>query len=159
MATTLQVSQVLGQTIVETFPTADLPSASSASITHNQFNSSTTLNATSTPPASMKYCDTLTGTTHLDLTALADPLGTVDGTGLKVQSLLVNNLSTTDALVISDGAANEYALNAAADITVAIGGSVLMYFNDQLADISATAKTIDFTPAAGKSYEVSIVMG
>lgn len=139
----------------------DIESAGAESVSyHSAFNIADTLTASTTPPVTKKFSDELTATLNLDLAAYTDPeLGADDATGLKVQAIRVNNLSTTNILTISDGAANPYQLNGGADIVVPIGGWVEMYFNDQLADVAAGAKTIDFTPTAGQGYQVMIIMG
>lgn len=156
----VNVNIAMRQTIVSTWEAADLPSAGQQSMTHSQFDTSVNLHVSSDVPVTKKYADELTGNQSLDLTALADPeWGTIDGTGLKVQGILVNNLSASATLTISDGGANPYSLNATANLVVKPGASLQMYFADQLADIAAGAKAIDFAITAGQSYQVSIVMG
>ncbi len=156
----INVSYIGQLTIVSTRTEAELPSASGRSITHSLFNQSKTLNADSTPPATKKYANEITSTATLDLTALADPeIGTVDGTGLKVQAIQVNNLSTTNTVTIADGGANPYQLFAGQSLVVPAGACMQMFFNDKLADIAVAVKNILFTATAGQKYQVVIVMG
>ena len=161
MASTVDVTIQSGLTVVEEFPEADWPAAQDRVVTHDAYNSRRNLHAASTPPASQKYADTLTGPQTLDLQALADPVsGTLDGSGLKVQALLVNNLSTTDDLVIDDGAANPYSLNGGDPITLPPGASFgPLYFADGLADIDATHSEIDITAGAAETYEIMLILG
>jgi len=143
-------------TILETL---SLDSAAEAQVSHNSFNITKTLNASSTPAATKVYAEECTGTENLDLTALDGTTGAVDATGLKLQVLLVNNLSDSDDLEITDGTSDPYSLNDTDGIQVPPGASMLWYFADQLADVASGAKAIDFTPAAGESYQVLMVFG
>lgn len=160
MAVTLTANLAARLGLVRSLDATEVPSAGAHTTPHNEFDFTKALTASSTPPLSKSYLDMLTGDQNLDLTALADPeLGTVDGTGLKVQAILVKNISGSADLTISDAAANPYSLNSTADIVVEYGGSLLLFFNDQLADIAAGAKGIDFTITAGQSFELGILMG
>lgn len=144
-------------TFLESFTAAEMPSSGNRAITNDQFNSTQKLSAATTPPAAKGWGDDLSGTQTLDLTALARTVGpTVDATGLKLQALLINNLSPTATLNVAKGAANGYAINGAAgDFTIPPGGSLQMFFNDGLADIDATHKTLDLTVTpAGSGTEV-----
>ena len=160
MASTIDVT-ITGQlTVVETFPEADWPAVQDRVVSHDGYNTRRNLHAASTPPASQKYAATLTGPLTLDLTALADPVsGTLDGSGLKVQALKVNNLSTTDDLVIDDGAANPCSLNAGDPITLPPSGEALLYFADSLADVDATHCELDITAGAAEEFEIILVLG
>jgi hypothetical protein len=160
MAVTLTANLAARLGLVRSLDDTEVPSAGAHTTAHNAFDFTKLLDANSTPPGTKSYVDELTGTQNLDLTALSDPeLGTVDGTGLKVQAILVNNTSGSADLTISDGAANPYSLNGTADIVVEYGGTLLMYFNDQLADVAAGAKAIDFTITAGQTFQLAIIMG
>lgn len=138
--------------------------ASAAPIRHDQFNNGPkTLNATSTPPASMSSSDQLTGTQTLDLTALPGVNGAVqNGTGLKVQAVMIQNPKTnTGALAVSPGAANPYPIWGAGNaLDIPLGGSIELDMGGNQIAVSATQKTILFTPAAGgDKYNVVIVLG
>lgn len=124
------------------------------------FDYDATLSSSTTPPVTKAYKETLTGTQTLDLTALVDDyFGTVDGSGLKLQAILVRNTDTADDLVMSKGAANGYELGSATATTIPPGGKLQATYNDKLDDIDATHKNLTFTPGAGKSYDVVILMG
>jgi len=160
MTTTINASLAAQLTLLVTRD--DVDSAGSLDTVHSAFNQAQTLNADSTPPVTKKYAAELTGTQTLDLTAAADPeLGTLDMSGLKLQAMLVVNLSTTDNLVVEDGAANPYQVNAGDTIVIEEGGEnfALMYFGGKLADVAAGAKNLKFTAAPGESYQVILVFG
>jgi hypothetical protein len=160
MASTIDATITAALTVVEEFPAADWPAAQDRIVTHDGYNTRHNLHASSTPPASLKYAETLTGPLTLDLTALADPVsGTLDGTGLKVQALKVVNLSATDDLVVDDGAADPYSLNGGAPITLPPLGEALLYFADGLADVDATHKDLDITAGAAEEYQIMLVLG
>lgn len=138
----------------------DVESMGSADSLHTAFNTRRVLNSSSTPPVTKSYTAQLTATANLDFTALVDDqLSTQDMSGLKLQSIMVNNLSTANTLTISDGAANPYTINNNLDIQIPIGGSIHMFFNDQLADVAAGAKMLDIVPTAGQAYQVVMVFG
>jgi hypothetical protein len=158
MATTIQATLQMAAGVIVTRD--DIESIGSFSTPNNQFDHSATLNASSTPPVTKKFADRLTGTNNLDFTALADPeLGTQDMSGLKLQILTVYNRSTTDALVLSDNAATPYSINNTNDLQVPIGGRLVMFFNDQLADVAAGAKLFDVECAVGESCDIILVFG
>ena len=160
MPSTIDVTLTAQLTVVETFPEADWPAVQDRVLTHDGYNTRHNLHAASTPPATLKYADTITGPKTLDLTALVDPVsGTVDGSGLKVQALKAVNLSETTALVIAKGASNGYELNGAAAITLPALGEVLLYFADGLADVAAGVKTIDITAGAAEEFEIMLILG
>lgn len=156
---TINAALRLSLDVLESFSASELPTAASPSVKHNQANLAQTLNASSTPAGTKLYAKKLTGTQTLDLTALTDTLGAaLDCTGLKLQAILLENLSTTNTVVISDPA-NPYSLNATAAITVPAGATLGMYFNDKLADVAAGAKGITFTATAGQTYNLLMVFG
>jgi len=160
MPSTIDVTLTAQLTVVETFPEADWPAVQDRVLTHDGYNTRHNLHATSTPPATMKYADTLTGPLTLDLTALADPVsGTLDGSGLKVQALKVNNLSTTTALVIDVGASNPCSLNGGDPITLPALGEAIFYFADGLVDVDATHCELDITAGAAEDYEIMLILG
>jgi len=156
----INVTQQFGLTVVETATAAEVPSASDRTIIHDQYNSRKTLTADTTPPGTLHYSSEGTGTVTLDLTALVDTVfGTKDASGLKLQSLLLNNLSTTDNVDIGDALANPYAINAGNDIRVPPGGKLETYYADQLADVAAGAKGITITAAVGEDWQLQLVFG
>ncbi|KKK95666.1 hypothetical protein LCGC14_2670530, partial [marine sediment metagenome] len=93
----VEVTYAANCTVVEELTgNTDSLSAADKEVTHSQFNTSDTLNAGSTPPATKvaAFVQALTaGTATIDLTALIGTNGaTVDGSGLKVQVLKMKNL-------------------------------------------------------------------
>ena len=158
---TINVTLVAQANIVSKWSASELPStAGEQSVVHTAFAKSIPLRADSTPPASKKMADEFTGDQNLDLTALSDPeVGAVDATGLKVQVLLVNNLSTSATLTLSDGVANPYQLNGGDTIVIPPGGTDLKFFNDKLADVAAGAKCFDAAITAGQKFQLLLVMG
>lgn len=157
---TLNAAMRLTLDVLETFSADEYPLAAAPAMKINAANLSQTLNATSSPAATKMYAAELTGSQSLDLTALTDRTGAaLDCSGLKLQALLVKNLSTTDAVVIADGASTPYSLNATADLTVPVGGTLGAYFADQLADVAAGAKDIDITAGVGEDYQVVMLLG
>lgn len=161
MAITITANPAARLSLIRSFDADEVPSAGAHTSTHNEFDVSIPLKASSTPPISKSYLDTLTGDqTAFDLTSMTDPeLGAVDGTDLEVQVILVNNLSATETLTISDNAATPYSLNATNDIVVLPGGTQFLYFHDGLVNIDATHKLIDFAITAGHSFQLGILMG
>lgn len=141
-----------------THTAAERPGQANLVDSYTQFNQKKVLNASSTPPGTKLFADTFSGNQSLDLTALADPeQGTVDGTGLKVQAILVA-VNTAHDVTISDAAGTPYSLNGTSDIVVEGSGWVLMYFADGLADIAAGAKDIEIVTSS-TDYDVLIIMG
>jgi len=161
MAVTINVSVNAGVTVNEQYDATSSPGTGQVTLSFNEFNQNETLNSSSTPPATKFIAEKYTGTQNLDFTALArTALGdTVDASGLKLQLLLLVNLSTTDDVTISDAAANPYSINGTDDVVVPVGGYLLMQFNDQLDDVAAGALGMDITPGAGESFQLVLVFG
>lgn len=145
----------------ETYPAADLSVFGEKILSYDQFNKTIgPLNASSSVPATMVYGEKLTGTTTLDFTALARTLGDdLDTTGLKLQSIQVENLSTTNVIDVEQGAGNPYVINDADDIQVPAGGILFMHFNEELPDVSGTVKNLLFTQTGGESCNVLLLFG
>lgn len=149
-------------TTVETLTDGDIGSTNNT-VTHNQFDSSSVVNGTSTVPATK--CAYFTGALAagaktIDLTALASTNGAViSGSGLKVQAFKVKNLGA-NAMTFTDGASNGYEL--AGDgwkLILASGQYAMIYGNDAAPDIDGTHKTIDVSGTGTQTFECSIVMG
>lgn len=124
------------------------------------------LSPSTTVPATKVYKDQVAltaGAKTLDLELLVRAnLPDVVGTGLKVQLFVFSNPSTnTGAMTIVDGAANGYNIfgSAAGSNTVMIGGSIMIFGNDNLDDIASADSEIDITGTGTESFEVLIVMG
>lgn len=161
MAVTITANPAARLSLIRSFGAAEVPSAGAHTTNHNEFDVSVPLSASSTPPITKSYVNTHTGDqTAFDLTSMTDPeLGAVDGTDLEVQVLIVNNLSATETLTISDNAATPYSLNATSDLVVPPGGTLFLYFHDGLVNIDATHKLIDFAITAAHSFQLGILMG
>jgi len=160
MAVTLTANLAARLSLNRSLDATEVPSAGAHTTPHNQFDFTKLLNADSTPAGTKSFLDDFTSTQNLDLTSLTDPqIGAVDGTGLKVQAILVNNTSASATLAISDGGANPYSLNATANIVVPAGATFFAYYADKLADIGAAAKAITFTTTAGQTFQLGIIMG
>ena len=164
---TISATQKFSLSVLETFTEAELPSAKNRGLLSDQFGSSIRLDAASAPAATKAWAAALDGSQTIDLTALARTVGAaVNATGLRLQMLLLNNLSGTATLLLDKGASNGYAINAAAEgLTLPPGGSVQLYFADGLVDVDATHKTLDATVTKAGSgtevedFEIQLVFG
>lgn len=147
-------------TVRETLSTG-VPAAERPIVTHSGFNSSGSLSSSTTPPITKVAAFTkalVAGAATIDLTALVGTAGAaVDGTGLKVQAVKVQNPSTnTNTLVIKEGASNGYHLMGASfQITLQPGEEFIWRGIDKAPDVAGSAKTIDLTDAAVGGTESS----
>lgn len=153
-----------GVTAEETLETGVPAQSTGSKIIHNQFNTSTTLNASSTPPVTKVAAieqDLGAGTATVDLTALTATNGaTVDGTGLRVQALKFRNQAGNAVMSIAMGAANGYdGFGAAFKVTLAGGAEVTILSNDNGSDIAAGVKNLDLAGTGAETAELVIVMG
>lgn len=155
--------------VVETLE-ANVQAASSTNkkITHDQFNTSVTLNAESTPviTKTVNYEVTLSGgAATIDLTALKAAgqaaAGTIDGTGLKIQAIRLKNKSTNaNAMTFSEGASNGYALFGASWlVTLPVGGEVVAYLPEGTPDVATGDKTIDIAGTGSQVAQIQICLG
>ena len=147
--------------LIDAVSEEDLPGAADMAISQRDGNvENERLTPTTTPPVSELYNEVLTGTQNLDLTALSRTnLSTLDATDLKLQALRLENLSTTNTVTIQDGASNPYQLNAGNSILVQVGGREFKTFNDELADVSGTAKNLTISATAGQTYRLTMLFG
>lgn len=151
-----------------------VPAADQPQITSSGYDTKRTLTANSTPPATnaIYMSKALTaGAATIDLTSLPGPGGTtVDGTGKKVQSIrIVNGTTGGDGSIaagsnasvnVAPGASNGYALfGASKDVDIPAGACLHMQFNENLADISSGAKTIDLAGTGTNAFEITIILG
>lgn len=134
-------------------------------ITHDGYNSTKVMNASSTPPATKAAYFSkalVAGAATIDLTALTGTNGvTVVGTGLKVQVARFKNPSTNaNSIVVTVGASNGYNL-AGSDfkVTLAPGQEQTFYGNDATPDVGSGAKNIDISGTGTQALQVSIVLG
>jgi hypothetical protein len=152
-------------TAKETLET-NVDAASNPVVTHNGFNTEETLHATSTPPVTKVFYDTIAlvaGAKTIDLTALAGTNGiAVDGTGLKVQQIKFRNRTSNAAMTFTEGASNGYRLGACTGWLMGVGAGVDEVgglFRDTGPDIDGTHKTIDVAGTGTQSFDVAIWMG
>lgn len=105
------------------------------------------------------------GIITVDLTSMTDVEGiAVDGTNMKLQEMRVQCSSTnSNDVVIARGASNPYEAFGAdlSDVGIAIppGGLFHMRFNDQLADISNTAKNVEFNGTQDDEFDAEWIVG
>lgn len=99
------------------------------------------------------------GTVDINLTALTSSQTAIDGTGKKLQVLVVNNTST-HSINVAPGASDAYVpFGASNDVDIPAGCKMAWFFNDALADVSATVKNIRITGTAADVIEVAIGLG
>jgi len=164
---TISATQRFGLSVMETFTEAELPAAKNRTIVDDQFGSSVKLDAASTPPATKAWSAKGTSTQTIDLTVLDRSVGpSINASGLRLQMLLLNNLSATASLMIDKGASNGYPINGSSEgLVVPPSGSAQLYFADGLADVASGAKTLDVTvtPAGSgvevEDFEIQLVFG
>jgi len=160
MSSTVQANVQITPGAVETFPAADLPAVGQLPLAYSGFAERWSLSATSAPPVSKVYAEEITSSKDLDFTALVRSIGgTINASGLKVQYVQINNLSTANTVAVADGDANAYQLQGGESILVQALGSVAMFFNDKLADVDATHKGLKITATAGQKYQILILFG
>lgn len=164
MAVTLTYASLL--TVIEVLDTS-VPAiaATNNSITHNSFNTSATLNDSSTPPVTKvaAFAQALsTGTATIDLEALTGTNGvTVVGTGLRVIAAKFKNKAANAAITIAKGTANPYDGWGAAFAGVVLnpGAEVTFYPNNGGADISPTNSDIELVGTGSEILDIIIVLG
>lgn len=126
-----------------------------------------TIDGTTTVAISDVYSDRralVAGAYTLDLRALVSTLGvTKDFNGLKVKGIIiVASPSNTAGIIVKDGAANPYLIwgSATGEVTVWPGFPIEQVFGNNLAAVSATVKTIDFSSSDTVAvFEIIIVVG
>ena len=156
-AITAQVEMKVQAT--ELFTEVEMPGATDRSVTYSGFSYKERLKSDTVPVAEKLHNQSGVGPVNLDLTALVRDIGaTQDMTGLALQVLQFNNTDDT-LLVISDGAANPYPVNAGLDITIEPGAKALFMFEEQLAAVSPTVKMLDITATAAKTWELLMIFG
>ena len=147
-------------TIGELFSAVDLPAAGNLNVTYDDFNTTKTLNAASTPPGTKGFAREYTSSQTLDLTAIVRDLGAnLDCSGLKLQALLLKNTSTTSWLTVADSGSNTYQCNSGSPLAIPPGGRQLLYFDDELADVDATHKILTCQTTAGQKFQLAAVFG
>jgi hypothetical protein len=163
------VDAALNLTVRETLDT-NVPAASRCTVVHDAFNKAVALRSTTTPPVTKVAVfqkALVAGVATIDLRAL---VGTnnlaVDGNGLKVQAIKIQNPGTnTNVLAVVPGASNGYNLfGASAKITLNPGEEFvwLGIDNANVPNVDATHKTLDLSDASAGGTESSnwvIVLG
>ena len=152
-------------TVVETLPnnTGSAPDAT-RKITHTDYNEGGTLSATTTPVATTcaHFLLTLTaGAATIDLTALTGTNGvSVNGTGMKIQSVRIKNLGANQ-MTIKVGAANGHTgvFAATNGHPLNSGGVAQIHTNASGDSIDGTHKNWDITGTGAQTSEWSIVLG
>lgn len=149
--------------VVETLPN-NTGSAAAASrvVTHTEYNEATSLNASSTPPATLvaEFLLTLSsGAATIDLRDLEGTNGaSVDGNGLKVQIVRIKNLGA-NIMTFNNGASNPHNMFSDDGHTVFPGGHIMIFSNDGGDDIDGSHKTWDVAGTGAQTAEVTIIMG
>ena len=166
MAETNAVTLSLITTVTQVLDATATPGATTPRVTHNGFNTSTTLNATSTPAVtkSATFTQALTaGAATVDLTTLTGTNGAVvTGAGLRVQVLKIRSKSAnTAAVTVASGASDGYdGYGSAFSVDIPAGGTVVLYAPECGTDISATNKTLDLASSDTDAIlEFQIAMG
>lgn len=160
MAVTLSLA--LTNTATET--TTTLLTAASSSVLHNSYNVSKSLTASTSQPVTKVGGGELTmsaGAGTINLAALTGVGGTVDMTGLKVQSAFFRNKSTNaNPITIVVGASNGYELlGATMNIVLQPGQWIAIDGNEQTPDVASADRTIDISGTASQVLEYQIVAG
>jgi hypothetical protein len=144
--------------------TLNIDAAAGAKVTHSGFDKTNlTLNGSSTPPISMASYQIYAlsgGAATIDLTALLGVNDVAqDATGLKVQTLILENVSD-NAITISPGSSNPYPLFGSGNDLVVPPGAVMQFFwNDELADVSGTVCEIDLSGAGTDTIRIGLCLG
>lgn len=137
--------------------------------TYNGFNvARTNFTSASTPVVDRVSYQTYAigggGTTDIDLTALLSSQNAIDGTGKKVQAILVKSKAGNDMVTVGPGASNAYAPWGASNevdiyATASLAGFAVAYQPEGLPDISGSAKNIRITGTAGDEVDIAIWLG
>lgn len=151
-------------TTTETLADGSLSSvASEKNVVHSAFNQGATLNAGSSPAATLcaHAVTALTaGAKTLDLTALVGTNGAVVNlNGTKVRLFRVKNLGA-NAMAFGEGASNGYELLGDGwNITLQPGQMAMFYLSDNAPTVGGSAKNIDVTGTGTQTFELSVVAG
>lgn len=155
------------QSAVTTVETLSVVSADSAKskITHAKWDSSVTLDGTTTPVASqfVAFTQALTsGAATVDLTSLAvAPFSTKSLSGLKVQVIkFVAHADNANPITITFGAANPYqGLGTAFNITLSAGQEMTFYGDGAAQSVASGHKNLDLSGTGSQSLDIIIVAG
>ena len=127
-----------------------------------------TLTASSPPAVTLEsYVEhtLVAGALTLDLTALVNSEGTtIDTTGLKLQTIVIENPAGNADMTVGIGASNGYALfGTAGKVEVPASatqdGRMGQVFNDQTPDVAGGAKEIDITGTGTEKVRIGMTFG
>ena len=150
------------ETLEDNVPAA---AATKRRVTHDQFDTTSQLNAATTPPVTKvaAFQQALTaGAATVDLTSLTGTNGaSVDGTGLRVQAMKLRNPSTNSGnITVAQGAANGYdGFGASFSLTLAPGAEMMILTDDAGTDIGATNSDLDLSGTGTEALDMEIVLG
>lgn len=139
--------------------------SNSKTVTHTGYNSSNSLAAATTQPATKcaYFSKALSaGAATIDLTALTGTNGaSVTFSGLKVQCWKFKNPSTNaNSITVTFGASNAYLLGGTAfKWVLSPGQEICGYGYDATPDVSGSTKDIDISGTGSQALEVSLVAG
>jgi hypothetical protein len=138
------------------------PGSAAPTVKHAAFDKTATLYGTTTPPVTKVAFFEVTlsgGAATVNLAALSGTNGTtVDGTGLKVQAIRVENTGA-NSLTIAPGASNGIDLFGTGSLVIPAGGHVVLYSSDGTPDIASGDRTLDLTGTGSQVSRWSVVMG
>lgn len=160
----VSINPTINFTAVETLDTG-VDAAPSPDIVHSSFNlNNVTLNATSTVPVTTtSYQDyaLVAGAITIDLTALLGVNDEIqDATGLKLQTIIINNPSGNNPITVTTGAANGFPLFGGTNSVVIPADSTLaFYVPEGLTDVAAADKNIDVSGTGTETFKVGICLG
>lgn len=152
-------------TVVETVANnTDALSSSARSVTYDTFDTvNTTLNSSSTPPATMVsgVLKTLSGgAAAFDLTALIGTNGaTFSALGLKPQIIKVKNLGANPLTILPSTLTGYSLFGSTNPLVIPSSGEILCNFDDQLADVSTGAKDVVLTGTGTQTSRWLMVFG
>lgn len=119
------------------------------------------LTSTTTPPVTQVASLIITlsgGAATLDLTSFTYEGDAKDLSGLKLQVLKLKNPSS-NAITVSEGASNGYAIAGGNDIQVDAGAQEIKVWNDTNPDVAAGDATLDFAGTGTDTLIVELAAG
>jgi hypothetical protein len=150
-------------TTTETLSTG-VPAASSARpLLHNGFDTSVTLDSTTTPDETATNYSTATlsgGAATINLASLTDVNGaTKDLTGKKVRWLKIKN-GGSNSVTVSKGASNGYTgFGASFSMEIKGGGEVTIYCAGNGVAVAAGVRTLDLSGTGTDSFSFAVGAG
>lgn len=166
MPATISLDEVVRSKVTQTFTGEFI--GDNETIAVDGFDTTTTLNASSTPPATLQANGTKAmsaGTATIDFTALPGDtaMETKDATGLKLQRMRLKNPSTNaNVVTVTKGASNGYGLTsggASWTVVLSPGEEVYFRFADTCPDVAAGAKTLDLSGTLAQELDYLFIFG